>query len=438
LNLQRTAGNAAVARLLSVQRHEEEVDGPGFRRLPNELQAVASIPSTVTGETAERQLPVQRVLATKPSDLDRLIGSVDVAKGIVGRVTKNKDTFATIRGALADYRGVFAHESKIAAVFGPTAYLEWQLDHLGLLDVLCTRFLNEHPQDEKRRQIIERLHDEVTSERVAVSRKGSEHIYQGNVEASDSPDRKSGDAGKRFGFSALSDPARGYGVTKFRKEQRAEMKEKYGLSDAEFSAILIYSAQDFQYINPATANSISWLNSNRDKTPNESFAKVQDKSVFEEGSLHAAMAMQGLAKLPRYTGEAYRGARLTPKQFTDKFSVGNKVYFPTLTSSSFSQDVAGNFMFGLDSGTPPAKDQTVASLAIYTDAGADISRIALLEHEKEVLIRAGSLFQVTSVEKVDANVEFAAKYEDAASRNKPLPEECYIVRLSRIDAPNAT
>ncbi len=439
ISLQRLVGNAAVSSILA---------SSGSARSDHDPEALDQIPDPVKGQALPRRqselstsasvagkqrISLQRTLATKPGDLDKLVSGVDAIKGKLGKGGKGKETFAAVRSALSDYKtGLSADQSTISKTFGLMAFMEWQLDHLALIDVLCTRFLNENQQDDKRRPIIERLHEEVTSERLAITKKGSHEIYQNDIAAS------AKDSG---GFEALSEYSKLYGTKERsdKKESRAEMNDKYGLTDAEFSAILVYSAQDFQYINPSTANSASWLEKQKKDNKDENFAKVDDKTVKEEGSLHTALAMQGMAKLPRYVGEAYRGARQSPEDFAKEFAVGKEVRFTNLKSTSVDKSVAVDFIFGLGTGTPPRAEQSVASLVIYDDpGGVDIGKIAIQQKEKEVLVAPGTTFQVTSIQKMDPKVDFGTEMYEAAAQKYPperLPAESYIIRLTRIEAP---
>lgn len=80
---------------------------------------------------------------------------------------------------------------------------------------------------------------------------------------------------------------------------------------------------------------------------------MDDKSLKEEGSLHAAMALQGLAKMDRYTGETCRGARFTPEESKEKFAVGKQSSFSSLASPSSDKAVALEFAHGLTSEAKP-------------------------------------------------------------------------------------
>ena len=392
----------------------------------------------VVGMLGQGRPPVQRVLATQPSDLDHFISTMDVIKGGVGKTSEPKRGFAAIRSALSDYQS----EAKKGK-----ADPEIQAGRLAIVDALCTRFLKEAPRDKKRRPIIDRLLDEIGSERAALSRLQGQQIYQGNVENS-SPDGSAPiaadetDPAKKFAFQGLGETGKlvatdyNSGEQRDRRKKLEEEKAKYGLTAAEISAIAIFSAGDFRYINPATANSSSWLASNKASLAdrNERYIGVDDKTLKEEGSLHTAVALQGLAKMERYKGESYRGARFTPKEFNEKFAVGKKTSFTTLASSSFDKGVAVDFAHGTGVGTKPTAEQTVAVITVLTDSGVNISNIAMSRSEAEVVILPGSWFKVTSFEEVDGNVEYRSQLAEVARKNLPVPTKWYIVRLSATEA----
>ena len=87
---------------------------------------------------------------------------------------------------------------------------------------------------------------------------------------------------------------------------------KYGLNEAEILALRTYTAKDYTYINPATANAPGWMLSNNP-------GATDPKNLFAEGSLHAGVMMEALSKLPVKKGTTYRGARMTQEDFDAKY-----------------------------------------------------------------------------------------------------------------------
>lgn len=408
----------------------------------------------VAGMLGPRPLVLQRALRTKPSDLDKFISAGDLVKGRLGRASDRTKTFSAIRGALDEYR---------AAQKKRTSDPEPQARRLAILDALCTRFLEENPQDKARRPIVDRLLGDVADERRVVSRAQAQQVYERDIENS-TPEsvpfpkaapgpRKPGwqrtadaDPTKKFALAALSATGKAgatnwdVGSDRNRRQRIEEEKAKYGLTGAEISAIWIFSAGDFTYINPATANSQSWLGAQKDQLKGkERFANMTgergNRTIMEEGSLHTAVALQGLAKMERFKGETYRGARLTPEQFADKFQQGKKTSFTTLTSSTFDKEVALDFVFGSGSGTKPRAEQSVAILSIFTDSGGvDISNIAMIKGESEVVIMPGSVFEVKSLEEVDPTATYGKWMQAATVSGVPVPTRFFVARLSPTSA----
>jgi hypothetical protein len=415
-------------------------------------RAVAQRARDTSGTPHDAGAMLQRSVATKASDLDKHISASQTVKGAFGKANEVTRALAAIRDALSAYQS--------AAKKGKSD-LATQARQLEALDVLCERFLTQYGTD-KRRAIVDRLSNEVNKERAAVSQLRGQQIYQGNVASSKQPvGATETDPAKRFGFKALSgqgkmgamdqnlaiDP----GNTGPGRGERIKLaKRAHGLTDAEISAITIFSAGDFSYINPVTANPVArgwenevvnpWLVNQRKDHPDEAWARLDDQTLKEEGSLHTAVALQGLLKMDKYPGATYRGARFTPKAFEDMdLRPGKTLPFGTLTSSTKDKNIGINFVYGVGSGAMIDPSKTVAVFYILTDhGGRDISDIALVRAEAEVLLLPGSVFEVKSVQELDAGAEnalHAGHVAQAVKKNQPLPTSWFVVRLSLSDKP---
>ena len=204
-----------------------------------------------------------------------------------------------------------------------------------------------------------------------------------------------------------------------------DLVQKYGLSGAEILAIRTYTAADYEYINPATANSESWLTQQNPGAPDL-------KSLREEGSLHAGVAMMGLEKLPKMAGLVYRGARMTEKEFTDLYPA--TVTFNAFTSTSTARDAAENFANG-QSGNPPAADQTVYVMGIFQVTNArNIKDLSLFAKENEWLLLPGATFTRTKVEEVPP----ARCANRAAPRRRPGRSSAWSSRNRQAQAATGT
>jgi hypothetical protein len=83
--------------------------------------------------------------------------------------------------------------------------------------------------------------------------------------------------------------------------------------------------------------------------------------------------------------------------------------------------------------------KTVAVFYILTDhGGRDISDIALVQEEAEILLLPGSVFVVKSVQEKDVDAEntlYAGHAQDAVKKKQPLPTSWYVVRLALSNQP---
>ncbi len=156
-----------------------------------------------------------------------------------------------------------------------------------------------------------------------------------------------------------------------------------GLTQAELLAIKTFTAGDYHYINPAVADDAKFMNTQMGRT---------DRTLFEEGQLHAHVMMQGLAKLPQKTGKTYRGARMTRKDFDEHYRLETVFRNPNFSSSSTNRARAQVFADKNDD-----HNKTVSVLCISTINNAiDISRISVYPNEEEWLLLPGSEFKVVS------------------------------------------
>jgi len=181
--------------------------------------------------------------------------------------------------------------------------------------------------------------------------------------------------------------------------------QKYGLTGAEILAIRTYTAADYEYINPATANSQSWMegqNAAKDKDGKALPMTAADlKTLREEGSLHAGVAIMGLNKLPKMAGTVYRGARMTETEFAERYPA--TVTFNAFTSTSRVRGAAEKFANGQGAAMQPKPEQTVYVLGIFETTNArNIKDLSLFASEDEWLLLPGATFIRKKVEEIPA------------------------------------
>jgi hypothetical protein len=214
---------------------------------------------------------------------------------------------------------------------------------------------------------------------------------------------------------AVSDP----GVT----EAAQKLVAQNGLTKEELFAIRAYTGSNYLHINPATANAPGWMKSNNknafsraelDATPNEGGAKAykelpatdpyksQQKklqSLAEEGSLHGAVALSGLQKLPAKRGDVFRGARLSEAELKRFYPSGQTVTFHNLTSTARQQSAAQVFA-NAGGETAPRADQTISVMATLKVTNArDLQELSVYgAHEAEWILLPGATFHVGAIE----------------------------------------
>jgi hypothetical protein len=199
-----------------------------------------------------------------------------------------------------------------------------------------------------------------------------------------------------------------------------------GLSAAELAAIQTFTAQDYRYINPATANDPDWLAGNfpqASKMPamtRADWADLQDElaqkgqtfeqhraaerraeltALREEGGLHSGVALEGLRKLPVWRGTAYRGERVEDKRFTSRFVKDGDTFRPkdptftwkSITSISKTEGKAREFM-ALGTGSY----MLIWEFEV-TDA-RDIEGLSVNRREREVALLPGAEFAYAAIE----------------------------------------
>ena len=215
---------------------------------------------------------------------------------------------------------------------------------------------------------------------------------------------------------------------------RKEAGEKLGLSKAEQTAITVFTANDYKYINPATANSPSWMLANRAKDPNHKAAgpagtakksntrlvsQKDDQFVaqgMEEGSLHAGMALQGLMKLPAIPGRTFRGETYTKSDFLKKFKLDKKdrascrtptITRSTISSASTDEHTAAQFIMESSKdlvGIKNLYDETYGVIWEYqVTNGRDLRGLSANKGENEVATLPGATFEVIDVVKYDVS-----------------------------------
>ena len=428
-----------------------------------------------------------RMSPKAPQDIDKVRSTMGQIKGAL-----TKDTLYRLRQIVADHQNAGEDEDPNIRIY-----------RLTIIMGLCGDYLNRHGKETDARarekvDAVEKIQAEAMVERARRQAEAQYLIDAYAKKSEDSPDyaptrlaEKSapaaiavtqamklgkGEAGKMEGFNQAT----------------LDMMKKYGLTEAEILAVKVYTASDYKYINPATANNESWMKDqitppkktspkagsskgssaaseedrdlsnllepeleDRDLTtlldsttedrelaqalgiadederelgamlevteederdltkmlgraPEGYFdteeGKKHLKRLFEEGSLHGAMAIAALQKLPPMEKLCYRGARMTEADFTDRYGTRENPKLPSwtlpsLTSVATTREAAQKFA---DGNTKNRGDAVVSVLTcVHVKTGRDIGDLSIFgRKEKEWLLLPGTVLETDSVEEL--------------------------------------
>ena len=154
--------------------------------------------------------------------------------------------------------------------------------------------------------------------------------------------------------------------------------------------------------------------------------KRDQQTLMEEGSLHGALTIEGVKKLPPRAGRLYRGMRLTEAEFQDLF--GNLPVpdetLRQLTSFATEEPEARKFADGEGNTANPLK---IVSVMMYVDVhtGRDIGDLSVFGHkEKEWLLLPGATLVTDSVDVFNS-------IEESGDGNLGVPSATKWVRVVR-------
>lgn len=340
----------------------------------------------VAGNRATQALLVQRRMTTDAKTLDGFTTGGAPGTSTLGKVkgALSGSSFNAIRDALVRYEKAKTVASKVKL--------------LQDVEVLATKWVNEHSKDggaieRRRRSVLVQLLDEVPQELTRLSTEQAQGIYMGNVTNAGAPDDGAADPGKKYALKGLSENSRASGLQRPPKAQ--PFIEAAGLTEAEITAVRIFSADDYKYINPGVKNDPSWLEGNRVKhaTAIAFRTGAADDVYLEEGRVHAGIMNQALRKLPPDPSVVYRGATQTDAEFKAQVGVGKVFHFPSFASASKDRSTAEGFA------DTNGKDHALI-FRIHNSGGRDISQISAVASEEEVTLLAGSKYSVQSVTQI--------------------------------------
>lgn len=185
----------------------------------------------------------------------------------------------------------------------------------------------------------------------------------------------------------------------------AEMIRAAGLTEAEITAIKLYTGSAYLFINPATARDTEWLDKQvpaMQKILDAQASAVGQRTVDtdkmrEEGVVHTGVAMQGLAKMEVKKGTTYRGARMTPEKFDETYGKKTHVVYKGFTSTGLLESTADLYARG-GGERKPDPDQTVSVKCFFeVNDARDIKPISEIAVENEWLLLPGASFEITKI-----------------------------------------
>ena len=190
-----------------------------------------------------------------PQQIDAVRSTTGQIKGFL-----TKDTLYRLRQAVEDHQ-------KAADENGA-------LVRLGIILGLCDTYLNKHGSEKDARArekvaMVEDMKAEASAER---SRREAEAIYlqDAYAQATAEPGSKGYSATRMADQSAPAAAVAGLQAKQLAQGKATQTQEgfnqatlelikKYGLTEAEVLAVKVYTANDYKYISPATANDKKWM-----------------------------------------------------------------------------------------------------------------------------------------------------------------------------------
>jgi hypothetical protein len=214
-----------------------------------------------------------------------------------------------------------------------------------------------------------------------------------------------------------------------------DLIKQYGLTEAEVLAVKVYTADDYKYINPATNPSTPWndakLRRRAGQNKPEGYVDTKKgqkklRQLKEEGSLHGALGISAVKKLPPKAGLVYRGMRLTEAEFQQQFGNGLPPDETLLQLTSFATEEANSLRFANGEGNTSNPDKTVSVMMDVTvETGRDVGDLSVFGHdEKEWLLLPGAVLVTTEI-------KVAETLEDSVNGSVGNPPATKWVRITQ-------
>ena len=229
--------------------------------------------------------------------------------------------------------------------------------------------------------------------------------------------------------------AKKHGASTGTGQEALALVRAYDLTEAEIMAIKVYSVGDYRTINPTLAANEAWLKKSlpyirgapdrykggwleppgpKPPDPKQHATWQADKDKFDvvgalwaaglapddlsnvraEARRHAQHAETGLEKLPKSTDKTYRGEQLTDAEFKamypSKGHIRTEKYFLSTSKNETKADMYA-------SGAPKGKVGVMLECQLTGKKGRDIELISVHRVEEEVLLLPDARLQITYV-----------------------------------------
>ncbi|WP_052349363.1 eCIS core domain-containing protein [Planktothrix mougeotii] len=321
------------------------------------------------GKSTSGSSPIQRKMQFESKDLK---GEMSLGARVNRFLGRSTSTFTQIQNLLTKYETANAPKD--------------QKELLEKLRTLAQSWLDKHTDDPQKRASLEKMIPAIDQEIIKLA---SDQSYLDDLKNKD-----------KFKFLTTSGQEASdlSGV----HEKVKKNAESSGLTQAELTAIRVYTAQDYAYMNPILAKNKGWLDFKIKELVGQGQinlgngrTKLNDKEriqVQQEANRHSDKAVEGLKKLPDIKREVYRGVGLTQQEFKDQYKPAATVTFPSFSSTSLDRKVSRSFA------TREAQGGKVGLLLIMqVTKGKDIGDLSLYQKEKEVLLAPNATFKVDKI-----------------------------------------
>lgn len=234
-------------------------------------------------------------------------------------------------------------------------------------------------------------------------------------------------------------------------EHFGPMKQKLAgsgsrLTDAELAAIRIYSAGDYQTINPTLVGDDTWMKGNvkglavgaghetqfargdvreqlkpQNKDGDTRMTEGHRREMKLDAMMHTRMAVSGLKKLPDVTVDGYRGLSIPLNELILDYKVGKKILYKPFLSTSTDRELSKMYAM------IPKVGKVGLLLNLKITGGKDIKEISVASKENEVLLLPGAEFEVTEAPKLVGNLyeatikQVGAGGDLSSSAGPPVP-----------------